>query len=406
MISTLKPLQYPVFRNMWFANLAAHFGTMIQAVGAAWLMTLLTDSAQMVALVQSSTTIPIMLLALFAGAAADTFDRRLVMLSAQCLMLVVSAILTVLSAFGHITPFSLLGLTFLIGAGTAVNSPTWQASLRDQVPVALLSSAIALNSIGFNLARSLGPAIGGLVMAAIGPTGNFFLNTVSYTALIFVLLNWRPVFKRDETVRGIRHSIALGVDYAWREPAIRRTLIRSSLFGLMSSSIWALAPLVAKDVLHGGQLTFGLLLGALGVGSIAGAIIADQARRRMSMQKVFTIGSFGFAIGMAGIISSNVLWLALPFAVLAGACWVGSLSTINIAIQSYVPQRLVGRCIATYYMFAFGGVSLGSYIWGLVADMSGLTTSVYISAMMLVVVTVLGLKFPVPNPSEDPAVSD
>jgi MFS family permease len=388
---------------MWLANLAAHFGTMIQAVGAAWLMTLLTDSAQMVALVQSSTTIPILLLALFAGAAADTFDRRLVMLSAQCMMLAVSAVLTLLSAFGHVTPFTLLGLTFLIGAGTAINSPTWQASLRDQVPVSLLSSAIALNSIGFNLARSLGPAIGGMVMAGIGPTGNFFLNTLSYTALIFVLLNWRPVFNRDDTVKGIRHSIALGVDYAWREPAIRRTLVRSSLFGLMSSSIWALAPLVAKDILHGGQLTFGLLLGALGVGSIAGAIIADEMRRRLTLQNVFTIGSLGFALGMAGIMSFRVLSLALPFALLAGACWVGSLSTINIAIQSYVPQRLVGRCIATYYMFAFGGVSLGSYIWGLVADMSGLKTSVYVSAVLLIAVTLLGLRFPVPEASQKAA---
>ena len=401
MIATLRPLRYPVFRHMWFANLAAHFGTMIQAVGAAWLMTLLTDSAQMVALVQSSTTIPIMLLALIAGAAADTFDRRLVMLCAQCLMLVASAVLAVLTAFGHITSWGLLALTFIVGSGTAINSPTWQASLRDQVPLSMLSSAIALNSIGFNLARSVGPALGGLIMAAIGPTGNFVINTLSYTALIFVLVNWHPVFVKDPDNKGIRQSIARGVKYAWGEMPVRRTLFRASFFGATASAVWALAPLIAKNILGGNQLTFGILLGGLGFGSIIGALVADEMRHRMSMQKVFAFGSIGYAIGMVGIASSPWLALSMPFALLTGGCWVGSLSTVNISVQRYVPQRMVGRSIATYLMFAFGGVALGSYVWGTIADYAGIAFSLYIAAGLLVIATIAGTWLPIASVTPD-----
>lgn len=401
----MAPFRQPVFRAIWLATLVSNFGSMIQSVGAAWLMTSISGSAQMVALVQASATLPIMLLALFAGAIADSYDRRLVMLSAQFVMLASSATLATLTFSGQIAPVSLLVFTLLVGVGTSLNGPSWQASIRNQVPIADLPAAVALNSIGFNLARSLGPAIGGALMALFGPAANFTINSCSYIALIIVLLRWRPAYdppQREPLGRAIRAGLA----FAAGSQPIRRALFRAITFGMLTGGLWALMPLVARTLLHGDQATYGIILGAFGVGSIGGAFLAGQARRGMSNNRLFGIASAAFGIATLGAALSPSIAVALPFLLIGGASWVTALSTINIVVQMTAPPAVVGRCLALYHMHAFGGLAIGAYVWGSVAEGYGVGTALLVSGALLLLSPLLGLRAPLPQVARSDGPSD
>ncbi len=392
----LAPFRQPAFRAIWTANLVSNFGSLIQSVGAAWLMTIISGSPQLVALVQASATIPIMLLSLFAGAIADSYDRRLVMLFAQTLMLVASALLALLDYWGYVAPWSLLLLTFFVGIGTSLNGPAWQASLRAQVPIEDLPAAVALNSIGFNLARSLGPAIGGALMALWGASANFTVNALSYVGLIVVLLRWRPAYhppKRDP----LRQAIRAGLAYAFASRAIRRALLRAGVFGVLTAGLWSLMPLVARDLLHGDQGTYGIILGAFGAGSIGGAFFATSARRVLSNDHVFGIATLGFAAGVFGAALAPSAVFAIPFLLVAGASWVTALSTINIVVQMTAPPAVVGRCLALYQMSAFGGLAVGAYGWGGFAEFVGVKATLIVSGSALAVSALLGLVAPLPQ---------
>jgi MFS family permease len=392
----LAPFRQPAFRAIWTANLVSNFGSLIQSVGAAWLMTVISGSPQLVALVQASATIPIMLLSLFAGAIADSYDRRLVMLFAQTLMLVASAILAALDYAGYVAPWNLLFFTFLVGIGTSLNGPAWQASLRAQVPIQDLPAAIALNSIGFNLARSVGPAIGGALMAVWGASANFTVNALSYIGLIVVLLRWRPALdppKREPLGRAIRAGIA----FAIADRGVRRALIRSGIFGMLTAGLWSLMPLVARDLLHGNQSTYGIILGAFGTGSIGGAFFATTTRRILSNDHVFGIATLGFAAGAIGAATVPSTFWAIPFLLVAGASWVTALSTINIVVQMSAPPVVVGRCLALYQMCAFGGLAVGAYGWGGVAEFIGVQATLIVSASLLAGSTLLGIVLPLPQ---------
>src|SRR5690606_30293836 len=251
-LSALSPLRHPIFRAVWLASMASNFGGLIQSVGASWLMTSIAESADMVALVQASVTLPVMLLSLLAGAMADNRDRRLVMIAAQLFMLAVSVALAVVAWMGLITPWLLLLLTFLLGCGGAFNAPAWQASVGDMVPRADLPNAVALNGMGFNIARSVGPAIGGAIVAAAGAAAAFAVNAVSYIALIAVLLRWRPPPNPQLLPReSLGMAIGAGIRYVAMSPAIRVVLVRAAVFGGGASAALALMPLVAKILIGG-----------------------------------------------------------------------------------------------------------------------------------------------------------
>ncbi len=241
--SALSPLRYPVFRGVWAASTLSNLGVLIQSVGASWLMIALAPSADMVALVLASVYLPITLLALVAGAVADNLDRRKVMLAAQGFMLIVSATLAACAWSGLITPWLLLFFTFLMGCGSAFNGPAWQASVGDMVPRAELPGAVALNSMGFNLARSVGPAIGGAIVAAAGAAAAFAVSAVSNIALIAVLLRWRPPVNPQTLPRetlGI--AVAAGLRFVAGSPAIRTVLVRSAVFCIAAGALMALMP--------------------------------------------------------------------------------------------------------------------------------------------------------------------
>lgn len=394
------PFRYPAFRAIWTANLWSALGATIQSVGAAWMMTDLSHSHHMVALIQASTTIPIMLFGIPAGAIADNFDRRRVMLAAQIGMLVVSAVLALLSWHGMVSPYVLLALTLLIGIGTALNSPAWQASVRNQVGHKDLPQAISLNTIAFNLARSVGPAVGGLVISIWSVTLAFALNAVSYIGMIVVLWRWKP-----EVAPPVRQpmlpAIAAGVRFCSTSPSIRKLLLRGLTLGFGVAGYQALVPAIVRDQLHGSELDFGLMLGAFGIGSIVAAFLVSPARRRWGSEWVVTAASVFFIVAQFAVAEAQTLLQALPASFIAGAGWVSALTSINVAMQMRSPEAILGRCLSIYQAVTFGGMALGSWFWGLAADWRSLPFALHCAGGFLAVsLVLLRIYAPMPKPGE------
>jgi MFS family permease len=364
-VSALSPLRIPIFRGVWIASSLSNLGALIQSVGASWLMLEIARSADMVALVQASVALPVMLLALLAGAMADSFDRRKVMLAAQLLMLIASVALVACTWLDLLTPWLLLAFTFLIGCGAAFNAPAWQAAVGDMVPRAQLPGAVALNAMGFNIARSLGPAIGGMIVAAAGSAAAFAVNTVSYVPLIAVLARWRPAPEPSPLPREpLGTAIGAGVRYVAMSPLIRTVLVRSAAFCVAASATMALMPVVAKELVAGGPTTYGLLLGAFGVGAVGGAVSVAPLRRRLSTEATVQWAGGALAAATALVGLSTQLGVTMAALVVAGAGWVMSLATFNVTVQMSAPRWVVARALSLYQMATFGGLAVGSWLWG------------------------------------------
>lgn len=394
----LAPFGYPTFRAIWIASLASNLGGLIQAVGAAWLMTSLTTQADMVALVQASTALPIMFFSLASGAIADNFNRRRVMIVAQLFMLMVSVGLAVFAYLGMLTPWLLLTFTFLIGCGTALNNPSWQASVGDIVSRKDLASAVALNAVNFNLTRSVGPAIGGAIVAAAGAATAFAVNAVSYIGLIFVLSRWKPAIPTSGLPREtLASAMGAGLRYVALSPNIEKVLLRSFVFGLTAISILALLPLVTRDLLHGGPLVYGLMLGCFGIGAIGGAFASARLRRRLSSEVIVRCAFVGFALCTAMTGLSTSPWLTGLGLAIGGACWVLALSLFNVTVQLSTPRWVVGRVLAIYQTATFGGMALGSWIWGVTAENNGPEMALLISAGLLLCGAALGFLLALPE---------
>lgn len=395
--SSLAPLSHPVFRAVWLASLVSNFGGLIQSVGSAWLMTSITTSDDMVALVQASTTLPIMLFSLLSGAIADTFDRRRVILVAQGFMLVVSVLLTVFAWQGWITPWMLLAFTFLIGCGTALNNPSWQASVGDMVPREDLPAAVSLNSVGFNLTRSVGPAIGGAIVAAFGAAAAFAVNAFSYIALLLVIGRWKQNRPASTLPRErLGRAMTAGLRYVAMSPHIETVLFRAAVFGATAVVILALLPLVARDLLQGDALTYGVLLGCFGIGAIGGAFLNNRARERMTTEWIVRCAFIGFALCAAISAVSEHLAFTGAGLLVGGASWVLALSLFNVTVQLSTPRWVVGRALALYQTATFGGMALGAWLWGLAAETYGLSTALLIASGFLVIGAAVGLRFPMP----------
>ncbi|QGP78643.1 MFS transporter [Sphingobium sp. CAP-1] len=397
-----SPFSIPSFRAIWTASLASNFGGLIQSVGAAWMMTSLSASPLLIALVPAATTLPIMLLSLWAGAVADNLDRRKVMIACQGAMLLTSAALAATAWAGLMTPWLLLGFTFLIGCATAINGPAWQASVGDMVPRAVLPSAVAMNSMGFNLARSLGPALGGIIVAAAGAAAAFLTNALSYVALLAVLARWRPDLPPKLLPRE-RLGVAMvaGVGYVAASPKIKQVLLRAGAFGIGAAAVSALMPLVARDLLGGGALTFGIASGAFGLGAVLGALSTRRLRARFPIETIVRSAALSLALGTA--ITGASGWLALTILgyMLAGAGWVIALSTFNVSVQMSAPRWVVARAVALYQMIAFGGMAGGAWLFGWVAEHQGVVTALYAAAAMQFAAALLGVWRPLPQIGDD-----
>jgi len=393
--STLAPLGVPVFRRMWIASLGSNFGGLIQGVGAAWMMTSISESAAQVALVQASTTLPIMLFSLVAGAVVDSFDRRRVMLCAQIFMAIVSVSLAVSAWMGLMTPWLLLMFTFLIGCGGAFNNPAWQASVGDIVPRDQVASAVLLNSVSFNVTRSVGPAIGGAIVAAAGAAATFAVNAFSYIGLIVVIWLWKP--KRNPSAlprERLRAAMGTGVRYVALSPNIMRVLLRGFVFGTTAVVVLALLPLVARHLVQGNAVTYGILLGAFGVGAVVGAMVSRRIRERLSNETLVRAAFLAFAICALVTAFSTELVITGIALILGGASWVLALSLFNTTVQLATPRWVVGRALSLYQMSIFGGMALGSWLWGSVAEATDLTVALVIASIGMLAGALIGLKIP------------
>ena len=398
-VGTLSPFRHRLFLAIWSAALVSHFGGQIQGVGASWLMTELAGSAQLIALVATATLLPVLLFSLPFGAMADICDRRKVLLVAQTVMFSASMALALLAFADAITPNLLLVLTFVLGCGFALNSPAWQAAVREFVPADELEGAISLNILGFHVARTVAPALGGIIVAAAGPKAAFAVNACTYIALFVVLLRWRRTPDENSIPpEGVMSAMANGIRYLLHAESVGRIACRATLFGLCLASMLALIPLVARDLLGGGPLTFGMLLAFGGIGSVIGASSATRLRTRFAPETITRGGQLLVALAIAIIAASRSIPLTCFAELLSGAGMVLTFNSFTVTMQLSVPRWVVGRAMSIYQMGTFGGLALGSLMWGTIADATGVSVALGLSSAVLLAAVLTGIPFPLRQP--------
>lgn len=361
-------------------------------------MTTLTDSQSMVALVTASTSLPIVGLSLFAGVLADNYDRRRMMLIAQILMLVASIGLTLTTYFDLLTPWILLSFTFLIGCGGALNNPSWQASIGDIVPREQVPAAVMANGMSFNIMRSIGPALGGLIIVTAGAAAAFAMNTMSYVALIIALSLWkRPtpgtLLPRERFTRATN----AGFQYVSLSPNLLSIILRGCLFGLTAVAVQALLPLIARDLLGGSASTYGLLLGFFGLGAVCGALSNSRIRAKFDNETIIRTTFIGTAIGTTLLSTGHGMFVAGVSLMLCGACWVTTNALLNVSLQLSTPRWVVGRALSLYMMGNAAGMVVGSWVWGLLAEAHGLQIALVTSAATVILGALAGYKLPMPE---------
>jgi len=392
------PLRYTIFRRIWLASLLSNLGILIQGVGAAWAMTQMTSSADKVALVQTALMLPVMLISMPAGAIADMHDRRIVSMISLSIALTGATVLTVLTWLGLLAPNLLLALCFVVGSGMALFGPAWQSSVSEQVPGETLPAAIALNGISYNIARSFGPAIGGVVVAAAGAVAAFSLNALLYIPLLVVLFLWKRTTEPSRLPRErLSRAIVSGVRYITNSPPIKIVLTRTFVMGLIGGSVSALMPLVARDLLHGGAQTYGIILGAFGMGAIIGALNIGEIRKRLSGEAAVRACTLSMGGGIAAVALSREPVLTAAALVVAGSVWMLSVALFNIGVQLSAPRWVAGRSLAAYQASISGGIAIGSWGWGRLTDAYGVETALLVSAGLMLVSPLLGLLLPMPR---------
>jgi len=395
--STLAPFRNPQFRILWSATLASNLGGLVQGVGAGWMMTTLSQSHDLVALVQASTTLPIMIFSLAAGALADNYDRRRIMIVAQVFMMVTSFALAACGWMGWLTPWLLLTFTFLIGCGTALYNPSWQASMGDIVTREDLPGAVTLNGMGFNLMRSVGPAVGGIIVSLAGAAAAFIVNAFSYLPLIAALTLWKP--NRPERTlprEDFASAMSAGLRYVAMSPNLLRVIFRSFIYGFGAVSLLALMPVVASDLLQGNALVFGILLGCFGLGAIGGAFVNARIREVLSNEWIVRYSFIGYGLSCILLAQSEYVWLSLLLLLPAGMCWVLALSLFNVTVQLSTPRWVVGRALALYQTATFGGMAAGSWVWGVLSDEVDPRFALSCAGILLFVGALVGLRYTLP----------
>jgi MFS family permease len=380
--SAWAPLGEPLFRSLWIAAVVSYTGTWMQNVGAGWLMTQLTTSPLMVSLVQAAAAVPVFLVVLPAGALADMVDRRRLLLFTQGWMVVAAAALGVLTLMHAVGPLLLLVFTFLLGLGAVMNDPAWQAITPDVVSPGLHASAVALNSAGFNVARAVGPALGGLVVAAAGSGLSFLLNAASFFGVIFFLYKWQRTPHEPLASQRLRDAIVEGLRYVRGAPQVRSVLIRTGAFSVGATSLLALLPLICQP--HGAQ-GYGLLLTCFGLGALGGAAILPRFRLRYSVDGLVAGATVVFAAMtfLAGQVHAFE-WLCLVLFT-AGAAWIGILACFNVVAQTMCPSWMRARALSMYLLVLQGGMALGSAVWGELAARQGVPAALAWSALAMVV---------------------
>lgn len=395
--ATFGPLAHRTFALLMAGVLLTNLGNAIQSVGASWLLTAQGEPADVVALVQTAINLPIMLLALPAGAWADMHERRRIILIAQAGMFTLSLLLAWLALAGTAPAWLVIALTALLACGIACFSPAMGASIGSTVPRAELAAAVALNILIFNTARAVGPAIGGGIVSIGGSTGAFVANAACYVFAIAVYARWRPEAAPPREKRALAAMIAEGLRHAFTSAEIRTILLRALTFTMTGAAAWALMPLVASQVLGRGSAVFGLLLGALGAGAVLGAASATWFRTRYGAEAITRTAGIVYGLGCVGVAFNPGLPAILALLVVAGAGWVQALSGFSVAAQLWAPREVVGRIVALASSVTFGGLAMGSWLWGHFAEAHGVTSALLASGAGMIVLPLIGLAFRMPQ---------
>lgn len=380
-VSTWAPLRIGLFRAIWLAVLVSNIATWMQTVGAQWLLVSQPHASILVALVQTVDYLPDMLFGLVGGVLADTFDRRRLLMAVQGFLVVTGAALAALTFAGQMPPALLLTFTFLIGSGSVLTLPAYQSLVPDLVPRAQLQSAAALASISVNLARAAGPAIAGVVIARAGVGAVFALNAAMYLLFLAVLVAWRPPAIATPIVRErFISALRAGGRYVRYAPVVRRILLRSTLFLVPASALWSLLPLIASQRLAQGADGYGLLLGALGVGAIAGAVVLPRVRARLSINALVAVSGIVYAVVLATVVLVSNVVVILIVLLPAGVAWMAVLSTINAELQLFLPAWVRARGLSVFQMVLFGAQGFGALAWGVIAAPAGIVPTFLIAA--------------------------
>lgn len=394
---TFAPLRHAGFARILAGALLANLGNAIQTVGASWHLTAAGQPADVIALVQTMYNLPIMLLALPAGAFADMFDRRRIILAAMAAMLAVSLLLAWLASSGSAGPVAMIGLTALLASGVACFAPAMSGSIGASVPRVELAASVALNITAFNAARSIGPAVGGWVVSLGGAEAAFAVNAVCYSAAMLIFLGWRAPAVVAPVRRPMLAVIREGLAFAFASREIRTIMARGFVFCTSGAAVWALMPLVAEQMLGRGSAVFGLLLGALGLGAVIGAASATRIRARFSAEVITRAAGLIYGACCLAIAAAPGLATTLALLVAAGAGWVQAMSGFAVAGQMWAPRELVGRITALVSSLTFGGIALGSWLWGHVAEDLGVAQALGASGALMVLLPLLGLLLPMPG---------
>jgi predicted MFS family arabinose efflux permease len=394
LVDAWQPLRSALFRSVWIATVVSNIGSWMEDVGSGWLMTSLSSSPALVALIEAADSFPVMLLALPAGALADIIDRRRLLIVVHCYLLVCAGMLGVLTALGLTTISILLGLTFAMGVGNALVMPAWSAIVPELVPRAQLPSAIALNSIAINVSRAVGPAIAGLIIAAMGVWPVYILNALSYIGILVVLIRWRRDRRRSALpAERFVSAIRVGLRFVTHTRSLQIVLLRGGAFFAFASASWALFPLIVRRELGRGPEVYGLLLTCIGAGAVIGALLLPRIRARFSRDVLVAAASILYAVAMfvlAGIREIFVLALAM---VMTGAAWISILSALQVSAQLSLPSWVRARGLAAFLMVFMGGMAIGAVAWGQVATWIGIPDALAIAGLGVAASALLALKF-------------
>ena len=389
-----SPLGQPTFRALWLAILVGNIGTWVHDVAAAWIMAETTDSPLMVAAVQSATTLPVVVLAIVAGTLADIVDRRRYLIVAQLWMLLVASTLAILAHLDALGPWTLIALTFALGIGAAMAMPAQQATTPELVPKPMLGPAVALGSLSMNIARAIGPALGGLIVAQAGIAWAFAVNALTFLGVAVVLWRWRRA-PTASVLPPETFGVALraGLRYASRASVLQAVLVKAAWFFTFASALTALLPIVVKQDLQASAGTYGLLLGCIGAGAIGGALLLPGLRARMDADRMVLWATLAYA----GCILAFALlrWMPLLYgiALLAGLAWIAVLSSLQIAAQTAVPAWVRARALSLYIVVFSGGMAAGSLGWGWLAQHAGTPRALLVAAVGTVVAAIAGARF-------------
>ena len=381
--SSLSPFRFLTFTVLWAATVVSNIGTWMQNAAASWLMTSLNPDPFIVSLVQVATSLPLFLFALPAGALADIVDRRRLLIGVQVAVTVLVAAFGVLVWVGRATPLFLLTFSFLAATAAALILPAWQSIVPQLVPREQLQPAVALNSVGLNVSRAVGPALAGIIIAAWGLAAPFWINAVTTLGVIAALIWWHP---RDEgetrhlPAEQFHRAIAAGLRYARHNPHLRATLIRAAGFFIFASAYWALLPLVARNQIAGGPKLYGILLGAIGVGAVCAAFALPWLKRRLGADRLVAAGTIGTAVALVLFALAKEPAVALAASLIAGVSWIAILATINVSAQVALPSWVRGRGLSIFGTVMFGSLTLGSALWGKVATLTSLPVAHLIAA--------------------------